>query len=407
MNKARASKKICALTMATAMALTACGGASSDASAVTEADGQLAGDLNNDGQIEMGQDGVEVDVNVSDVHMNAADASASGNWEALFTPIEVDGRAIDMADIDLTPTAEEKAAMEAEPAYGQPVKYYMSDGCTAGPTVADDLGYYEEAGLTAEGFKGTSYTEALGTQQATVAVGHIATMLVPITNGVDLTFVGGAHIGCKSLYVLVDSEYDTTEDLKGTKVSVPNGIGASDYNITCLLLDADGINPQTDLELTQVSSDACVAAMERGEISAALLSDTFAYAMMKDGKLKCIRSLLDEDFADENCCVIAMNRTFVQDNPVHAKKIVQAVQKAHSWMRENPEEATELLLERGWNGGDYEMNVMINNSLQFGVDQDFTGNSLRDVTERYVRLGLITNMDDVDEIMSLAWTPVL
>ena len=407
MNKARASKKICALTMATAMALTACGGASSDASAVTEADGQLAGDLNNDGQIEMGQDGVEVDVNVSDVHMNAADASASGNWEALFTPIEVDGRAIDMADIDLTPTAEEKAAMEAEPAYGQPVKYYMSDGCTAGPTVADDLGYYEEAGLTAEGFKGTSYTEALGTQQATVAVGHIATMLVPITNGVDLTFVGGAHIGCKSLYVLADSEYDTTEDLKGTKVSVPNGIGASDYNITCLLLDADGIDPQTDLELTQVSSDACVAAMERGEISAALLSDTFAYAMMKDGKLKCIRSLLDEDFADENCCVIAMNRTFVQDNPVHAKKIVQAVQKAHSWMRENPEEATELLLERGWNGGDYEMNVMINNSLQFGVDQDFTGNSLRDVTERYVRLGLITNMDDVDEIMSLAWTPVL
>ena len=407
MNKARASKKICALTMATAMALTACGGAASDASAVTEADGQLAGDLNNDGQIEMGQDGVEVDVNVSDVHMNAAEASASGNWEALFTPIEVDGRAIDMADIDLTPTAEEKAAMEAEPAYGQPVKYYMSDGCTAGPTVADDLGYYEEAGLTSEGFKGTSYTEALGTQQATVAVGHIATMLVPITNGVDLTFVGGAHIGCKSLYVLADSEYDTTEDLKGTKVSVPNGIGASDYNITCLLLDADGINPQTDLELTQVSSDACVAAMERGEISAALLSDTFAYAMMKDGKLKCIRSLLDEDFADESCCVIAMNRTFVQDNPVHAKKIVQAVQKAHSWMRENPEEATELLLERGWNGGDYEMNVMINNSLQFGVDQDFTGNSLRDVTERYVRLGLITNMDDVDEIMSLAWTPVL
>ena len=355
----------------------------------------------------MGQDGVEVEVNVSDVHMDAEEASASGNWEALFTPVEIEGRAIDMADFDLTPTEEEKAAMEAEPAYGQPVLYYMSDGCTAGPTVADDQGFYEEAGLTAEGFKGTSYTEALGTQQATVAVGHIATMLVPITNGVDLTFVGGAHIGCKSLYVLADSEYNSTEDLKGTKISVPNGIGASDYNITCLLLDADGINPQTDVELTQVSSDACVAAMERGEISAALLSDTFAYSMMKDGKLKCIRSLLDEDFADENCCVVAMNRTFVQENPVHAKKIVQAVQKAHSWMRENPEEATTLLLERGWNGGDYEMNVMINNSLQFGLDQEFTGTSLRDIAERYIRLGLITSMDDVDEVMDLAWTPVL
>ena len=392
-------KKLLALLLALIMVL-------SMAACAPDEEGQLAGDLNNDGQIEMGQDD-DVEVNVSDVHMDAAEASASGNWEALFTPVDIEGRAIDMANFDLTPTAEEKAAMEQEPAYGQPVLYYMSDGCTSGPTVADDLGFYAEAGLASEGFKGTSYTEALGTQQATIAVGHIATMLVPITNGVDLTFVGGGHIGCKSIYVLADSEYNTTADLKGTQVSVPNGIGASDYNITCLLLDADGINPQTDLTLTQVSSDACVAAMERGEISAALLSDTFAYAMVKEGKLKCIRSLLDTDFADENCCVLAMNRTFVQENPVHAKKIVQAVQKAHAWMRENAAEATQLLLDRGWNGGSYEMNIMINTSLQFGLADDFTAVSLRDVVERYVRLGLITNMNDVDAIMDLAWSPVM
>jgi len=395
-------KKFIALLLALVMVLSlgAC-------SAKPSEEGQLEGDLNNDGQIEMGQDGVEVEVNVSDVHMDCVEAFESGSWESLFTPVDIEGRAIDMANFDLTPTAEEKAAMEAEPAYGQSVKFYMSDGCTSGPTVADDLGYYTEAGLTAEGFKGTSYTEALGTQQATVAVGHIATMLVPITNQVDLTFVGGAHIGCKTLYVLADSEYKTTEDLKGTQISVPNGIGASDYNITCLLLDADGIDPQKDVTLMQVSSDACVNAMENGEISAALLSDTFAYAMVKDGKLRAVRSLLDSDFQDENCCVIAMNRTFVQENPVHAKKIVQAVQKAHSWMRENNEEATQLLLDRGWNGGDFDMNVMINNSLQFGLAQDFTETTLTDVVGRYVRLGLITNMDNVEEIMELAWTPVL
>ena len=393
-------KKLIALLLALVMVL-------SLAACTPDPEGELEGDLNNDGQIEMGQNGVDVEVNVSDVHMDAAEASASGKWEALFTPVEIEERAIDMADMDLTPTAEELEAMKNEPAYGQPVLYYMSDGCTSGPTVADDLGYYTEAGLTAEGFKGTSYTEALGTQQATIAVGHIATMLVPISNGVDLTFVGGAHIGCKTLYVLADSEYRTTEDLKGTQISVPNGIGASDYNITCLLLDADNINPQTDVTLTQVSSDACVAAMENGEISAALLSDTFAYAMVKEGKLRAVRSLLDSDFQDENCCVIAMNRTLTQENPVHAKKIVQAVQKAHAWMRENPEEATTLLLDRGWNGGDYDMNVMLNNSLQFGLGQDFTAKTLEEVVGRYVRLGLITSMDDVDEIMGLAWNPVL
>ena len=394
------AKKVMSLLLVLAMTLSlaACGGSGETAG--------VAGDTNNDGQIDMGT--VEdVEVNKADKHLDSYEASTSGNWEAMFTPIDMEGRAIDMADFDLTPTAEELEAMKNEPAYGQPVLYYMADGCTSGPTVAAHLGYYEEAGLTSEGVKGNSYTEALGANQATVAVGHIATMLVPITNGVDLTFVGGAHIGCKSLYVLADSDYNSTEDLKGTSVSVPNGIGKSDYNITCLLLDADGINPQTDVTLTPVTADACITAMQNGEISAALLSDTFAYSMVKDGTLKCIRSLLDEDFADENCCVIAMNRTFTEQNPVHAKKITQAVQKAHSYMRDNSEEATQMLMDQGWNGGNYEMNVMLNNSLQFGLDQDFTEKSLTDVVEKYVRLGLITNMDDVDEIMDIAWTPVL
>lgn len=394
------TKKVLALLLALVMVLGVCACGKED-------DKQsIAGDTNNDGQIDMGTDD-DVEVNETDVHMDSYEASTSGNWEAMFTPIDMEGRAIDMADFDLTPTADELEAMKKEPAYGEKVLYYMADGCTAGPTVAAHLGYYKEAGLESEGVKGNSYTEALGNDQATVAVGHIATMLVPITNNVDLTFVGGAHIGCKSLYVLADSEYNKTEDLKGTSISVPNGVGKSDYNITCLLLDADGIDPQKDVTLTAVSADACIKAMENGEISAALLSDSFAYGLVKEGKLKCVRSLLDEDFADENCCVIAMNRTFTKENPVISKKIVQAVQKAHAYMRDNPEEATQMLLDQGWNGGNYEMNVMLNNSLQFGLDQDFTAKSLRDVVEKYVRLGLIQSMDDVDEIMDLAWTPVL
>jgi len=393
-------KKFFALLLVLAMVL-------SMAACTRKEEGYLEGDLNNDGQIEVGQAGVDVEVNLSDVHMDAAEAFAAGTWEALFTPVEVEGRGIDLSGLDLTPTAEEKAAMEKEPAYGQPIVYMMSDGCTSGPTVADDLKYYTEAGLTAEGVKGMSIVEALGTQQATVAVSHIATLLVPITNGVDMTFVGGAHIGCKTLYVLADSPYQTTEDLKGTQISVPNGIGNADYNITCMMLDADGINPTTDVTLMQVSSDACVAAMENGEISAALLSDSFAYAMVKEGKLRAVRSLLDSDFQDNNCCVIAMSKSWVEANPVHAKKVVQAVQKAHTFMRKNTAEATQYLLDRGWNAGDFDMNVMLNGSMQFGTTDAFTEASLREIVDDYLRLGLIQNMDNAEEIMALAWSPVL
>ena len=402
-------KKIVALMLVLVMALSVCACAGVETNGDNTGDNkqsEVIKDSNNDGQIEVGTvDNVEV--NKADEHMDAAEASASGKWESLFVPLNIEGRAIDMANFDLTPTPEELEAMKTEPAYGRTIKYFMSDGCTSGPTMADHLGYYAEAGLTAEGVKGSSDVEALGTNQVDVATGMMAKMLVPITNGVDITFTGGAHIGCKSLYVLADSEYATTADLKGQKISVPNGIGKSDYNITALLLDADGINYSTDVELVQVSADACVTAMENGEIAAALLSDTFAYAMVKDGKLKCIRSQLDTDFADRVCCVMAMNGTFVKENPTIAKKVAQAVQKAHSYMRDNPEEATRVLMDMGWNGGNYEMNIMINNSLQFGLSDEFTGNTLKDFIERYIRLGLITSMDNADEVLDLAWTPVL
>ena len=44
--------------------------------------------------------------------MDAAEASASGKWEALFVPLNIEGRAIDMANFDLTPTPEELEAMK-------------------------------------------------------------------------------------------------------------------------------------------------------------------------------------------------------------------------------------------------------------------------------------------------------
>lgn len=403
------SKKLVAMGLALILALSLCACAANEPAGTTEGEttaSTVIADSNNDGQIEVGT--VEdVEVNEASEHLDAAEASASGNWEALFVPIDIEGRAIDMANVDLTPTAEELEAMKKEPAYGRPIHYFMSDGCTSGPTMADHLGYYKEAGLTAEGVKGSSDVEALGTDQVDVATGMMAKMLVPITNGVDITFVGGAHIGCKSLYVLADSDYNTTADLKGQKISAPNGIGKSDYNITALLLDADGIDYSKDVELVQVSADACVTAMENGEIASALLSDTFAYSMVKDGKLKCIRSQLDSDFANRTCCVMAMNGTFVKENPTIAKKVAQAVQKAHSWMRDNSEEATKVLMDMGWNGGNYEMNIMINNSLQFGLSDQFTGETLKDFIGRYIRLGLITSMDNADEVLKLAWTPIL
>ncbi len=233
-----------------------------------------------------------------------------------------------------------------------------------------------------------------------------------LTNGVDLTFVGGAHIGCKSLYVLADSDYNTTADLKGHLDLRPKRHRqASDYNITCAPARRrrHRLLRRTDVNLVQVTADACVAAMENGEIAAALLSAIPLHTLMVTGRQAQVHPLPAGRATSQTrtCCVMAMNGTFVKENPTIAKKVAQAVQKAHSWMRDNSDEATKVLMDMGWNGGNYEMNIMINNSLQFGLSDEFTGETLKDFIGRYIRLGLITSMDNADEVLKLAWSPIL
>ncbi len=70
--------------------------------------------------------------------------------------------------------------------------------------------------------------------------------------------------------------------------------------------------------------------------------------------------------------MIAMNRTFTQNNPVISRKTVQTVQKSHCCMRDNVEEAAQTLMDQGWNSGNCDMNVMCGNSQQFVLEQDFT-----------------------------------
>ncbi|HLR20972.1 MAG TPA: ABC transporter substrate-binding protein [Tissierellaceae bacterium] len=310
----------------------------------------------------------------------------------------------DEANKDTTSDTDED--WEKEEAYGQELNYFYDGGnCTSAPYFADALGYFKEEGLNMKEYKSTSYTEALGNNQAQLAVGHISTMLVPSTNGVDLSFVAGAHIGCKTLYVLEDSEYETTDDLKGLKISAPNGIGASDYNILARFFDKDGINPLTEVDLVQVETSACVAAMQNGDIAGALLSDTFAYNLVEDGVLRPVRSLLDEDFTHEPCCVAAMNTSFIEQNPITSKKITQALKKASDWMKDNPEEAVQMLLDDDQISGDYDMNVKLWKTLEFGLTDEFTKNGLEEIAEDYIKLDLITAYDDPEEVMKLVWTP--
>ncbi len=311
---------------------------------------------------------------------------------------------------DVVTTEDADEAWKNEPAYGTTLKYFVGDGCTAGCAVAEANGYFDEVGLDVEGFLGDSDIEAVGTQQAQIAIGHIAKAAVPITNGVNITFVGGAHLlkGCKAIYVKADSDIQNYDDLMGKTISVPNGIGASDYNITARLMLESGINPLEDVTLTPVDKDACVAAMDNGEIDAALLSESYGYSLVNEGILRKIDSK-NGDSCNELCCIIMMNKEFMDENPITAEKLASAVKKALKWMGENPEEATDLLMDLGLNGEDRDQNIALNKDMEFGLlnfDEEYITEQMRGIVEDYIEVGLITSMDDVDEVLELLWNPI-
>ncbi|MBR4878256.1 MAG: ABC transporter substrate-binding protein [Clostridia bacterium] len=305
--------------------------------------------------------------------------------------------------------AEELELMKQEPAYAEGFTYFASGGCTSAPWTADYLGYFEEYGIKAEVYMaGESWKEALGTNSAQVAVNHIATCLVPAANDVNYAIVTGAMIGCQSLWVLADSEYNSLEDLKGQKISAPNGIGNSSYNIGARFFDADGMNPLTDVEFVQVESSACVAAMESGEIAAVVAGDMWAWDMWKNGQLKWLRSITwDEDFTDEPCCVTVMNKDFIKDNPLMAKYICKAIYRAQEYIGNNVEEITQAQIDEGLLTGDLAKLVECMETYQWGkvVDNAFTERALQEITEDYIRIGLLTTMKDADKVMEKIWWP--
>ena len=319
----------------------------------------------------------------------------------------VDEENVDVSDCPEGVTEEDWAAMKKEPVFGKEINYLFNGGaCVSAKYVAEQLGYYKEYGINATYLQGGSVVETVGLGKCMWGTDHIATMLVPVTNGVNMTFVAGAHIGCKSIFVPADSDIKTVEDLKGKKIAIHDGFGNSDQNICYRLLDEYGVDPTKDVEFLDIAdSAATVAAMENGEVDASIFSDYFVLANYRDDMRMICSLTFSPEFQDEPCCVTAMNNDFIKENPVHAKYVVKAIKRAGEWSRLNSEEAVQLMYDTDKMTGEKANQQEFWDSLYFGLSDDFTEKALREIADDYIRLGIISKADiTVDDVMGMAWT---
>ena len=308
---------------------------------------------------------------------------------------------------------EEDAAWKKEPAYGKTIRIGYNGGLCLGTFgIAQMKGFYEAEGLKTEitRYQGGSSAQgdAIGTGKIDVAGDHIATLLIPAVNGVRMKFTSGIHTGCKSLCVLNDGPIKSTKDLVGKTISVPDGIGASDQNITMRLLSRDGIDPVKDVKYKVVDSGASVLALQSGEIQAALLSDQFIQQFLDDGTLRVVRTIThDPDFKDECCCIHAVNLDFYENNPITVKKLTRAHEKAKEWILANREEAVKVLQENNWASGERDLVQKIFNTFNYAMTDAATEDTLVKVIDDYKSYGLLDKSASTKEILDKVWAPVL
>lgn len=66
-----------------------------------------------------------------------------------------------------------------------------------------------------------------------------------------------------------------------------------------------------------------------------------------------------------------------------------------------------MLLDDGMITGTYEKNLELWNTLKWGTCTDeFTEKALTKLVDDYIRIGLITSMDDPDKVMEMVWNPL-
>lgn len=297
--------------------------------------------------------------------------------------------------------------IEDEPMYGKEISIGYNGGlCTGVPGIATVKKAFEEEGLKVKVVNVQSGLDAVSTNKVQVFTDHLATVLVPATNGINIQVVAGAQTGCKSLYVLNDGNINKTFDLVGKTIAVPDGIGNSDHNISLRFLEHDKIDINK-VNFKQVETSAVIQALEKGEVQASLLSDQFAEKFVNDGKIKAIRSITtDEDFQSEPCCVHVLNTDFAKENPKIAKKIIATIIKTKFWVEDNKEEATKILFDNNWASGDFDQALRMMKSYNFKISQKDTENSIRSTIDDYKKIGLISKEKSTEELMKKYWNPM-
>jgi NitT/TauT family transport system substrate-binding protein len=225
--------------------------------------------------------------------------------------------------------------------------------------------YVAEEFLRGEGFTEVHYVQTPGAFTRAVAAGEIdfglnfiGPTLTRLDAGDPLVLLLGAHLGCFELFA--SAQVRAIHDLKGKTVALAFGLGGPEHTFIASILAYVGIDPRKEVHWVEHPFDASTQLLAEGKIDAVAAQPPQSQELRarQIGHVL-VNSTLDRPWSQYYCCMVYTHKTFVQQYPVAAKRVLRAILKAADLCTSGPERVARLLVDKGYtNSYDYARETM-------------------------------------------------
>jgi len=219
--------------------------------------------------------------------------------------------------------------------------------CAAPMYVAHEL-------LQTEGFTDIEYVKldyagpsaVLAAGQADISADAIGVILTRVAAGDPLVALAGLHLGCYELFGT--QRVRAIRDLKGKTVTI-DSLGGPQHIFLAAMAAYVGLDPRKDINWDIHPSGESMQRFIDGK-SDAFLGFPPQPQELRDKKAGhvVVNTAVDKPWSEYYCCFIAANSSFVQKNPIAAKRALRAHLMAADVCASQPERAARIIFDKGY-----------------------------------------------------------
>jgi len=217
-----------------------------------------------------------------------------------------------------------------------PVAFALANGLYAKHDLDVEL-YYQ-------GASGQTLIQSIATNKTDAGAGLLYDWVKPLEQGLDVKLFVGSHGGCTRLLASKSSGVTKLEDLKG-KTIVSYDVASPPKHSFQVALAKAGLDPERDVNWTNVPFDLVGEAVNRGDADALAHLDPWAFAHKKKFDLVEVANTQTGFFEGAVCCVLGVNSAFLDANKDAVRRLAEANIEIHEYAADHPEEVAQWFVK--------------------------------------------------------------